>query len=441
MHYRRILILNIVWSGNGSVHYVRFNYDMQPTWTYYKKVSDTEIGACDIPAIALSQDKIHISYRHFPVAKTRDMLKADYSWSIPQVVADVPMNMQVIYQNIFSINNQLHCLIKYLYFPPCCGNGDLSSRFVHYIRSTDNLTWELVGTFLSADYTYNEVSVLTTNNKIHLIYYDHDNAIWMHRTFENGDWSDPISVNIGFRYSKTLNAVGNNLYLTFNDDEETPSAVMMHQYYDAPIIPANFILSTSTGNHPLLTWAFTEPEVYYNSYNGYRLEKRLGLSESPYNWGSWTSVVMSGSINQYEDVDVTRSQGSSPLMAEYRLKAYDNVNYSPYTNSLDFSYNNWGEKIVGKNNGKNLNSYNLSQNFPNPFNPSTEISYQLPSDGYVKLKAYNMMGQEVMTLVNGFKEKGIHSATFNAGNLASGLYIYKLDADNFTQVKKMLLTK
>jgi len=98
-----------------------------------------------------------------------------------------------------------------------------------------------------------------------------------------------------------------------------------------------------------------------------------------------------------------------------------------------------------RNFGNNLNGditeYKLYENFPNPFNPSTEIYYQLPAGGNVKLKVYNVMGQEVMTLVDGFKEKGMYSVTFNAGSLASGMYIYKLEAGNYTQVKKMILTK
>jgi hypothetical protein len=85
--------------------------------------------------------------------------------------------------------------------------------------------------------------------------------------------------------------------------------------------------------------------------------------------------------------------------------------------------------------------YELLQNYPNPFNPSTEIYYQLPNDGNVKLVVYNLMGEEVKTLVDGFQEKGMHNVKFNAGKLASGMYIYKIEAGSFVQVKKMLLTK
>ncbi|MGA7159692.1 MAG: T9SS type A sorting domain-containing protein [Bacteroidota bacterium] len=85
--------------------------------------------------------------------------------------------------------------------------------------------------------------------------------------------------------------------------------------------------------------------------------------------------------------------------------------------------------------------FNLSQNFPDPFNPSTQIDFSLPQQSNVQLKVYTTLGQLVTTLVNGNLSAGSHSATFNAQNLASGLYIYRLTAGNFTSEKKMLLLK
>jgi len=81
----------------------------------------------------------------------------------------------------------------------------------------------------------------------------------------------------------------------------------------------------------------------------------------------------------------------------------------------------------------------LEQNYPNPFNPSTTISYQLPTRGYVTLKVYNLLGQEVATLVNGIEEPGYKSVEFNAGKLASGVYLYRITAGDFIQTRKLLL--
>ena len=85
--------------------------------------------------------------------------------------------------------------------------------------------------------------------------------------------------------------------------------------------------------------------------------------------------------------------------------------------------------------------YELAQNYPNPFNPTTKIEYSIPLQSQVELKIYNVVGQEVATLVNEVQKSGIHSAKFNASNLASGIYFYRLVAGNFTSVKKMVLVK
>jgi hypothetical protein len=80
-------------------------------------------------------------------------------------------------------------------------------------------------------------------------------------------------------------------------------------------------------------------------------------------------------------------------------------------------------------------------NYPNPFNPTTVISYQLPTEGMVTLKVYDVIGKEIATLVNEHRAAGSYNVEFNASNLPSGIYIYKLDSNNFTQSRKMLLVK
>jgi len=85
--------------------------------------------------------------------------------------------------------------------------------------------------------------------------------------------------------------------------------------------------------------------------------------------------------------------------------------------------------------------YKLEQNYPNPFNPSTTISYDIPSVGHVSLKIYNMLGQEVATLVDQFANPGHYTTRFDGSSLASGVYLYRLMGDRYSSVKKMLLVK
>ncbi len=83
----------------------------------------------------------------------------------------------------------------------------------------------------------------------------------------------------------------------------------------------------------------------------------------------------------------------------------------------------------------------LEQNFPNPFNPSTTINYQLPEKGYVTLKIYDILGNLIKTLVDQEMDAGYHSVRWNAGGLASGVYFYRLSAGTFVSTKKLLLLK
>jgi hypothetical protein len=85
--------------------------------------------------------------------------------------------------------------------------------------------------------------------------------------------------------------------------------------------------------------------------------------------------------------------------------------------------------------------FSLAQNFPNPFNPTTTINYQLQKAGSVSLKVYDMLGREAATLVNEEKTAGYYSATFDASRLSSGTYMYRLHAGSFIEVKKLVLLK
>ena len=97
-----------------------------------------------------------------------------------------------------------------------------------------------------------------------------------------------------------------------------------------------------------------------------------------------------------------------------------------------------------------IDSYELAQNFPNPFNPATTIQYQIPKDGVVSLKIFDVLGKEIATLVDEFKSMGRYNLNFNAGSaaggLASGVYLYQLKVNDpkgtgFVSTKKLVLLK
>jgi hypothetical protein len=122
--------------------------------------------------------------------------------------------------------------------------------------------------------------------------------------------------------------------------------------------------------------------------------------------------------------------------------------YSPantdYLNTLQWGDAKFGPAIVtsvGRNSGQTIRSFELAQNYPNPFNPSTEISFTLAKSEKVRLAVYNLLGKEVAVLVNGTRNAGSQTVTFNAKNLSSGVYFYKLQAGSTVLAKKMMLLK
>jgi hypothetical protein len=85
--------------------------------------------------------------------------------------------------------------------------------------------------------------------------------------------------------------------------------------------------------------------------------------------------------------------------------------------------------------------YSLRQNYPNPFNPSTTIEFTLPTSEFVTLKIFNILGEEVTTLVNDKLQAGVHTYQFEGSNLASGVYMYRIEAGEYNKVMKMILLK
>jgi hypothetical protein len=138
------------------------------------------------------------------------------------------------------------------------------------------------------------------------------------------------------------------------------------------------------------------------------------------------------------------TQGIGNRTCRLRLIVDDDLDFNY---ALVTGYDNEGS--IGKrgfvqrtlNNIEVIETYDLAQNYPNPFNPSTIIKYQIPEDGVVTLKIFDILGKEVKTLVNELKSVGKYELNFDASNLASGVYIYRIKVNDFVSSKKMMLLK
>lgn len=187
-----------------------------------------------------------------------------------------------------------------------------------------------------------------------------------------------------------------------------------------PVELSSFTASTS-GNTALLKW-ITQTEV--NNY-GFEVQK-MEINKNT-GWNSIGFVEGNGNSNiQHEYTFKDKNLLSGKY--SYRLKQIDNDG--------QFNYSNIAEVNVDI-----PKTFGLQQNYPNPFNPVTVIQYQLPVEGMVKLTLYNILGQEIKTLVNEHNVAGTHTITFNAADLNSGVYIYRIESGSFTQTRKMMLVK
>jgi len=159
---------------------------------------------------------------------------------------------------------------------------------------------------------------------------------------------------------------------------------------------------------------------------GFEVE-RCALSAEGQAWDKIGFVNGKGTTTQTSDYNFNDEPISSGLYS-YRLKQIDFDGSYKYSDEVDVNF------IFA-------NDFRISQNYPNPFNPSTTIEYQIPQASFVTIKVYDVLGKEIVTLVNEEKPAGIHEVNFEPKDLTSGLYLYKISAGGFEQTRKMLLLK
>ena len=192
-------------------------------------------------------------------------------------------------------------------------------------------------------------------------------------------------------------------------------------------LPVELVSFTSSvkNNSVMLNWS-TATEV--NNYGFDDL--RQAHTSTPLSVTNWEKIgFVNGNGNssstknyEYEDKNINSGKYS------YRLKQIDNDGQYSYS------------KIVEVDLGL-PKEFDLSQNYPNPFNPTTTIKWQAPVSGFQTLKVYDVLGNEVATLVNEYREAGSYEVEFSANNFSSGVYYYQLKAGSFTQTRKMALVK
>jgi hypothetical protein len=217
-------------------------------------------------------------------------------------------------------------------------------------------------------------------------------------------------------------------------------------------LPGSGILSLATQGSKVYasTAGIGDSEVYYSSNRG---ENWIKISTGQYFGQIWSLVLADTSLfvaSMGLGIFLTQDNGITWTWVKDGLTNLNVRSLYVTDNNYLFAGTRNGfvckrplsEMITGI--GEQLSPpsvYTLSQNYPNPFNPSTKIKYKIPELTDVELKIYNVLGSEVITLVNETRSIGIYEVDFIATGLQSGIYFYRLQAGSFVETKKMVLMK
>lgn len=187
-----------------------------------------------------------------------------------------------------------------------------------------------------------------------------------------------------------------------------------------PVELTNFTAAVTPESNVRLNWE-TKTEV--NNY-GFDVErKKTGTEE----WTKLGFVMGSGNSNSPKNYSFVDKHPVGGSKFEYRLKQMDNDGTTDYSSSVEI------EVIPTK--------YDLTQNFPNPFNPSTRINFSVPQETDLKIVIYNMLGESLRIIAEGKYEPGFFQVELTGIDLPSGVYIYRLESKDFISAKKMMLIK
>jgi hypothetical protein len=251
--------------------------------------------------------------------------------------------------------------------------------------------------------------------------------------YKLGGTTSDTALATDWDFSKGMNNwyVGNNI-----SDTVENSVVKLSVTGSDPYIKSPYGLNVDAGKYKYVSFTMknttsdTSAQIWWQTN-----------SDVSYDGSMQTTVTLIPSDTGFTtyNVDLSKNSAWTGRIEQLRLDPVNGVS----TGSIELKEVKF---LTTMTSVKNDNAavpvkFELSQNYPNPFNPTTQIKYSIPKDGMVTLKIYNLLGQEVARLVNQQQKSGYYNITFNASKLASGVYMYKIQAGDYNLTKKMMLLK
>jgi hypothetical protein len=353
----------------------------------------------------------------------------------------VPVNAQ--YHNIYVKIDPNNSIAESnesnnMTFRPLKANRDLLPPLSVYITAPAAL--ELKQSALSPNpFTvhadiFNTGTVSALNVKIHL-------SVSNGLTVDSGSVDMTISslvtqnlLSLNWKIRANKDSSGLNLYTLRisgdNVDTKDINRAVLVPDIILPAKPSGLTLTMQANGKAMLTWT-QNTEKDLAGYKIYYSSDSTGFEGTEANEGP--SPI---SISTIDTMYLTGLTGGK--MNRFAISAID---LSTNESVLSETVSGLTTSGVSQRSSKNPSSFALNQNYPNPFNPSTSIQFDLLRTGLTTLKVYNLLGQEVATLVNETKPAGSYTVQWNAPNMTTGMYFYKLTSGTLTQVKKMMLVK
>jgi hypothetical protein len=245
-----------------------------------------------------------------------------------------------------------------------------------------------------------------------------------------------------------------NVTLTINNSYTVNKNITLKQNSAISIINSGKLIISDSAKINIASWTNSpvkaqtlqyHPRIFWGQYNSdFPVKYRV------YKQAFGNIQLLTDTLTQLSYTDITENINSGPLAGHtvsYHISAVEDLEgeyliHNSNTVNYDIA-GNWADKKQ-QNELNNGLKYNLCQNYPNPFNPETKINYSLAEDGLATIKIYDILGNEIITLLNEQKVKGNYSITFNINklkNITSGVYFYTIRAGNFSSAKKMIILK
>ena len=253
----------------------------------------------------------------------------------------------------------------------------------------------------------------------------------------------PIGYKYGINYGDWINNGGGNdneagygnnhnielsRYMISAKVENVFGTMGYHNLINVIVVPVELTSFSATIEAGVVSLNWTTATELNNL--GFELERKIIAQENEGEWLTIGFVEGNGTTTETKVYSYKDKVSDFEATAfKYRLKQIDFNGSFEYSDAVD---------VI---NSTIPDQYSLSQNYPNPFNPSTKIAFKLPSKDFVSLRVYDVLGNEVATLVNEERAPGSYEVLFDASELVSGVYVYSLRAGSFVQTRKMLLLK